>query len=188
MRWNEPGVNYWDAPQPFPGLFVNYRKPDAYAAVFLDSLAVEVYGDESVFLASRSIAPGRNFEEALINGSKRASAMLVVIGRDWANSLNRGEHDWTLREIVTAQECGAVLLPVFLINEGVPEPRTPSLWPNDAPYEALNADTLPVGIDRQLLSVEGVPFGARCPGEDFRDIVAALAALAPELRPLDGTV
>jgi hypothetical protein len=179
--------HYWEEGVSSPGIFINYRDPDYFAAALLDDIAVETYGPGAVFKASRSIPAGDYFPDILIRAARRAGAMLVVIGEGWTERLQRDadqedEEAWTLREIVEAQNHGVHLLPVYLMREGRPSTLS-SAWQEETRYEDLSEATLPPGINTEFACQEGFNFGTRDPRGDFQNIATALATLVPELHP-----
>lgn len=185
-RFDVEPNRYWVKGDGSPGVFINYRQPDVYAARLLDDMAIRKWGEGPIFFASRSIKPGEDFVEALRLGAKHANVMLVVVGEDWAGSLNRGEYGWTHREIVTAQEYGGLLIPIFT-KAAHQDPDAPKIWQEEVQCETLNEATLPVGIHRSFAHAEGFPLGTRDHWGDFGVIADALGKLLPDLRPLPRT-
>lgn len=105
-----------------PLIFVNYRTNDEEAtATLVDRELSRVFGNESVFRASKSIEPGSRFPQELLTAVRRSSVLLAVIGPRWletGGSVGRSpledEEDWTRREIYEALETGAVVIPLLV--------------------------------------------------------------------------
>ncbi|MFI5616196.1 toll/interleukin-1 receptor domain-containing protein [Streptomyces sp. NPDC051567] len=105
-----------------PLIFVNYRTNDEEAtATLVDRELSRVFGNESVFRASKSIGPGSRFPQELLTAVRRSSVLLAVIGPRWLEAGSSGgqspledEEDWTRREISEALETGAVVIPLLV--------------------------------------------------------------------------
>lgn len=66
------------------GVFIDYRGDDSdTAAVLIDRELVARFGDDLVFLASRSIPAGADFVEQLLARVRSCSVLLVAIGPRW---------------------------------------------------------------------------------------------------------
>jgi hypothetical protein len=117
-------------------IFINYRKGDgeAYAILIAQELSRR-FGQDRVFLASRSISLGEDFTRALPTAVRDSEALLAVIGPSWlavADEQGRkrldNEADWVRREILEALEHRVRVVPV-LVGEA------PRLRPSDLPPE-----------------------------------------------------
>ena len=147
-------------------VFINYRRSDdAYAAALLDWELSGRLGGENVFRASRSIAPGADYEDAIGAALGRSKAMLVVVGPRWADSFRARPHerDFVLEEIVEAVKRDVLLIPVLLA--GVPTLRTMRL-----------PDELD-GLDRR----QYLRFDYRAVSQDADYIAQQLRMAIPEL-------
>jgi hypothetical protein len=83
LAWCASGRN------PVAGIFVNYRVGDeAFAAVLIDRELSDEFGAENVFRASRSIPPGDDFHRGLLDGLRRCSVLLAVIGQRWSDAVD----------------------------------------------------------------------------------------------------
>src|SRR5215475_6922168 len=110
------------AEDPVAGIFVNYRVGDeAYAAALIDLGLSAQFGEENVFQASRSIPPGDDFHRGLLDGLRRCSVLLAVIGQRWSDAVDAEgrrrimlDDDWVRREIAEAFERGIPVIPVLI--------------------------------------------------------------------------
>jgi hypothetical protein len=103
-------------------IFINFRESDQpWAAALLDLELSARYGDDTVFLASRSIRPGIRFDRALIDAARSGGVLLAVMGRRWVSA--RDQHgrrlidrpdDWIRREVFEARRFGALVIPVLV--------------------------------------------------------------------------
>lgn len=153
-------------------VFVNYRTSDEEnVAALLEHALSERFASDVFFRAAKSIKPGDDFEEALLRGVRRSSALLAVIGPRWLEV--RDEHDvrkidkasdWVRREIVEAFDLGIRVVPV-LIGEAEP----------------LRKDALPAGLER-LATCQYVRLRSRDMEADLDRLATTLIELVPELR------
>lgn len=103
-----------------PRVFVNYRRADTQeAALHLYQDLVRRLGPGAVFFDQREIEPAVPFPAVLQDEVRRATVMLVVIGRQWltlqtADGIRRLDdpHDWVRSEIVLALQTGTRVLPI----------------------------------------------------------------------------
>ncbi|MFC5053248.1 toll/interleukin-1 receptor domain-containing protein [Saccharothrix xinjiangensis] len=103
-------------------IFLSYRsEEDAYAAVLLDEKLSEVVGRENVFRASRSVAPGESYAEAIMEALRLCDTVLVIIGRTWQGRIEENgdraspdEDDWVRVEVATALRHGKRVIPLLL--------------------------------------------------------------------------
>lgn len=117
-------------------IFLCYRAgDDAYAAALLDEKLSDVVGRENVFRASRSVAPGESYSEAIMTALKLCDAVLVVIGKTWCEHIEQsGDHgphtqdDWVRIEIAAALRHGKRVIPLLLS-------RAPRLTAHDLPQD-----------------------------------------------------
>nr|WP_234347941.1 toll/interleukin-1 receptor domain-containing protein [Streptomyces specialis] len=101
---------------------MNYRTGDEEGvATLIERELSRRFGDERVFRASKSIAPGHRFPRELLNAVRRSDVLLVVIGPRWTEARNQegrraldDPEDWTRREILEAFESGALVVPVLV--------------------------------------------------------------------------
>ncbi|GGM40217.1 hypothetical protein GCM10012275_09010 [Longimycelium tulufanense] len=104
------------------GVFINYRTGDGdFAATLIARVLMERFGAEHVFLASKSIRPGEDFAETILERLTRCDVMLAIVGPRWhAVTDQRGRRrindprDWVYREIAAAFHYGLRVIPVFL--------------------------------------------------------------------------
>jgi WD40 repeat protein/Ni2+-binding GTPase involved in maturation of urease and hydrogenase len=105
------------------GVFINYRTGDGeFAATLITRVLSARFGEEHVFLASRSIRPGEDFARKILEQLARSDVLLAIIGARWHSVTDRqrrrqtagDEHDWVHREIAEAFRHGLRVIPVFL--------------------------------------------------------------------------
>jgi WD40 repeat protein/uncharacterized protein YjbI with pentapeptide repeats/3',5'-cyclic AMP phosphodiesterase CpdA len=154
-----------------PGVFINYRVEDeAYAAALLDRELSDWFGPERVFRASRSIHPGDDYLDELLDNLRRCSVLLAVIGREWLDVLDSAgrlrlyqEQDWVRREIAEAFRCGLRVIPILVADV-------------DLPAE----DDLPASIAR-LARCQYLRLHHRNVPHDIARLVDELTGLVPDL-------
>jgi hypothetical protein len=107
-------------------IFVSYRRSDgAMAAGRLRDELVE-RGEGEVFLDVSSIKAGQDFEERINSEIRSSDVLLVIIGRNWLESLPGGSPriqqplDWVRLEVEAAVHHGVPLLPVLIDGAGMP--------------------------------------------------------------------
>ncbi|AXX30271.1 tetratricopeptide repeat protein [Actinosynnema pretiosum subsp. pretiosum] len=123
------------------GIFVNYRVGDLEneAALLADALRVR-FGRERVFHASGSLAVGADFRTGLLDGVRRCSVLLALIGPEWSDAADRTGRrrlddpgDWVRREIAEALDTGLVVVPLLVGDrDRVPVPGPDRLPPDIA--------------------------------------------------------
>jgi hypothetical protein len=151
-------------------IFISYRSADdAYAAALLDQMLSEVFGANNVFRASRSIAPGSDYESALAAAVRASNVVLVIVGRAWIEGADgiletARPDDWVRTEIGMALELGTVIIPLLLA--GVPRLADLEL-PSDM---------------RQLCSFQYMRFDYRNIENDFSRIKREVARYVPEVQ------
>lgn len=107
-----------------PKIFVNYRTGDGKeTAQRLTEALCARFGENSTFLAERSIPPGAKFSRVMLGAVRRSSVLLALIGERWMNAPDRlqperraldNEDDWVRREIEEAFTCGILVVPLLL--------------------------------------------------------------------------
>lgn len=101
-------------------VFLNYRVTDQpYGAVLLDRELSDRFGSDAVFLASKSIPPGADWEVRMFEAVEQCAALLVVMGANWlgARRLDGSRRlddpdDFVRRELLAASALGKVVVPV----------------------------------------------------------------------------
>ncbi|MEV4296010.1 toll/interleukin-1 receptor domain-containing protein [Microbispora rosea] len=98
-----------------PEVFVNYRTGDGdKTAAVIDRELSHRFGEDKVFRASKSIKPGSPYPAELLDNVRSCSALVAVIGPDWAGApALRNENDWVRREILEALAYGVPVIPVL---------------------------------------------------------------------------
>ena len=105
-----------------PKVFINYRTDDGdFAAALLDMQLSAVFGEENIFLASRTIEPGQDFEHEILTQLRECTVVIAVIGTRWLQATDQDgrrrldlEEDWVRRELVEATTCRIPIIPVLL--------------------------------------------------------------------------
>lgn len=103
-------------------VFLNYRTTDEPVAVaMLDQVLSERFGEAAVFLASKSIPLGVDWEREMFAAIEKSTALLVLVGRNWLDARDdEGRRrlddpgDFVRREIVAALSLGKQVIPVLL--------------------------------------------------------------------------
>lgn len=157
-----------------PDVFVNYRTGDGeQVAATVERELSHRFGDEVVFRDSKSIPAGRSYPEALLNGLRACSALLVVIGPDWLSAPDKdrpgrraleNEHDWVRTEIVEAIAANMPVIPILLGRD------TAHLEPARLP-----------GPLARLAYFQALPYDSRQAASDLARIGDALTHLVPGL-------
>ncbi|MEV0850655.1 toll/interleukin-1 receptor domain-containing protein [Streptomyces sp. NPDC049954] len=158
-----------------PDVFVNYRTGDEESAATM--IARELsrrFGDERIFFASNSIAPGHRYPVELVRAVEESEALLAVIGPRWTEVRGpdgrpalEAEQDWTRREIQTALDRGILVIPV-LVGKAT----------------RIDLAVLPEDL-RELADCQYRRFDHRNAGSDLTELGDALARLLPELGAVD---
>jgi hypothetical protein len=152
-------------------IFLNYRSADEpFGVAMLDQELSRRFGTSAVFLASKSIELGTDFENEMFDAVKRSVALLVVMGRNWMEARRKDgvrcvddPLDFVRREIVTALNLGKKVIPVRL---DIDPPN-----PDDVP-EVL----------RPAMAKQGIRVRFRSSALDIDHLVAKLRTEIPELR------
>jgi hypothetical protein len=105
-----------------PRIFISYRGCDQpWAAAVVDHVLVQRFGDDSVFLSSRSIPPGAAFDTVLQVALRRSDVVLAIVGERWLTAkdghgrrLIDARQDWVRREIAIALAEGKTVVPVLV--------------------------------------------------------------------------
>jgi hypothetical protein len=125
--------------------FLSYRRADtaAHAGRLYDGLAKH-FGSEQVFMDLDAIGPGKNFVERIGEAFGSADALIVVIGRHWANVTDEtgrrqldNPRDPVRIEIEQAIHQGISVIP--LLVGGARMPSIEELPPALAPLTSLEA-------------------------------------------------
>jgi len=147
-------------------IFINYRQSDTGdAASFLDHVLTPVFGEESVFKASRSIGAGAVFPPEIERAMGETAVALVLVGPHWTDEQRLFEPgDWVCREIAYFLEAGVPVIPVLL--GGVR--RVPDT--GELPRELAG-----------LAERQTVYFRARHTAHDIPGLVRVLREVAPQL-------
>ena len=145
-------------------VFVNYRvrEQSGYASLIYRELA-QRFGAERVFMASRSLRPGDDFTERILDTLRRCEVLLAVIGSRWVAHFGDYDDDWVRREIREAFQAGLRVVPVLVEDT-----------------ELLDADELPDDIAK-LARCQYVRVRHHSLDTDLAYLVGELLRVAPGL-------
>ncbi len=154
-------------------VFLNYRTTDEPVAVaMLDQVLSERFGAEAVFLASKSIPLGVDWEREMFAAVEKSTALLALVGRNWLDAKD-GEGrrrledpgDFVRREIATALNLGKQVIPVLLGVE----------------RKTLREANLPADIS-ELTRRQSIKIAIHSAQPDIDQLVSKLRHQIPELR------
>ncbi|MFD4640389.1 toll/interleukin-1 receptor domain-containing protein [Lentzea sp. NPDC058436] len=141
-------------------IFLCYRSAhDAYVAAYLDEKLSQLFGRDTVFRATRSVAPGESYDKAIMGALESCRVMLVIIGPTWRDELaahDDAQEDWVRTEITKALAHDKKVIPVLLS-------RTPRLTTSELPPDMIG-----------LAMQQHVTFEHREPEADLGRLVAVL--------------
>jgi hypothetical protein len=151
--------------------FINYRTGDEEnVAALLEHALSRRFGSGVFFRASKSIAPGDDYEQELVTAVRRSIAVLAVIGPRWLEVRDEQKRrkienpsDWTRREILAAFESHIRVIPVLV---GTARP--------------LAAEDLPPALS-ELAVCQYVRLRSRDLEPDLDHLAVQLTKLVPEL-------
>ncbi|MFE3552184.1 toll/interleukin-1 receptor domain-containing protein [Streptomyces kronopolitis] len=114
-------------------IFINYRREGgAYAAALLDELLSRRFGENQVFRAARSLAPGSDYSNSILAAVVECAVMLVVIDKGWVEKFESEvcsssvKRSWVVEEIEEAVKNSRTIIPVLLAGARNPiEERLP---------------------------------------------------------------
>ncbi|AAZ54766.1 hypothetical protein JCM3263A_11900 [Thermobifida fusca] len=152
-----------------PLVFVNYRNNDEEAtATLLDQHLSKRFGSNAVFRASKSIQPGDDYRERLLNAVRRSEVLLAVIGSRWLDATaERGgrklddPHDWVRQEILEALAYQVRVIPVLvgdvrpLSPASLPQPLEPLAHCQYLRFSHRNADADLARVAEEVAKVTG---------------------------------
>lgn len=103
-------------------VFLSYRTDDSpFAAAFFDHELSTEFGPGAVFLDSRSIDLGADWEKAIFDHVSKSEAVLVIIGPRWLASVDKdgrrridNPRDFVRREVELGLQLGKRVIPVHL--------------------------------------------------------------------------
>ncbi|UWW90516.1 TIR domain-containing protein [Streptomyces murinus] len=152
-------------------VFINYRREGgAYAAALLDMLLSDRFGEEQVFRAARSIAPGSDYSDIILEAVAECGVLLVIVDAGWLNKFSSDNRDysptrdWVAREIEEAFKHGRVVVPVLLSGA-----------------ERLNGESLPGSLAR-VARLQYLRFDYRNIRQDINFISEQLSRACPRIR------
>jgi len=112
-------------------IFISYRRDDAAPeAIALSGAIRNQFGDESVFMDTKSLAGGDQWPDVLRQAVHNAETVIVVIGPEWVRVADQwGQRridqpdDWVRQEITAAFETAEkVVIPVLVRGAKLPPP------------------------------------------------------------------
>jgi tetratricopeptide (TPR) repeat protein len=153
-------------------VFISYRRDDTSGyASRLDADLSSAFGRARVFRDVKSIEAGRAFVTEIEAAIGSASAVLVVIGREWVSCTDERSRrrlddpqDLVRLEVVSALNSAARVIPVLVDGarmpnaDELPEPLGP-LTANHA--VVLSDEHWPEDVERLVATIEAVPDGPR---------------------------
>lgn len=151
-------------------VFINYRTGDGdEAAALLEQALSGRFGEERIFRAAKSIAPGAPYPEALLEAVRRSAILLAVMSADWARYPQlRDTNDWVRREILEAYAYAIRVIPVLKGRK----------------TDRLDTADLPTELAR-LADAQSLRLDTRDSGADLKQIGDKLADLVPSLKDAD---
>ena len=113
-----------------PRLFISYRRDDAPGeAGRLADLLRARFGEDQVFIDVDAIHAGDDFPRVIDDELAKCSAILVVVGRTWAQSVDPAgrlrlddPHDFVRLEVETALRRNVRVVPVLVRGAVLPKP------------------------------------------------------------------
>ncbi len=167
-------------------VFVNYRTGDGdQLALLVERDLTHRFGQKHVFLASRSVPAGEEFDRVIRKNVRRSDVLVAIIGPAWFTIPAHRDPDrravddpadWPRREIVEAFSNDVLVVPLLV-------GATPRLQEDDLPAELrflarvqslrFHRDTAEVSLDRLAGRLE--------------DVVPALRDLARQRGAADGS-
>ncbi|MFD5783648.1 TIR domain-containing protein [Streptomyces sp. NPDC126933] len=159
-------------------IFINYRTQGGKETAYIchERLSGR-FGANSVFLAAKSIAPGTNYRDALIDGVRRSCVLLALIDKDWLDVPDRNQpsrralvnrQDWVRREIEEALTSGTLVVPLMIGHQ----------------VEQLDARRLPKSL-AELAECQYERLSLRAIDTDMARLGDRLIRQVPELAALD---
>jgi hypothetical protein len=115
-------------------VFLNYRAVDKdFGVHMLDSALSKRFGSDAVFLASRSIPLGAEWEPEMFDAIRDSVALLVIMGRNWLDAVDeQGKRlidrpeDFLRREVLLAHGLHKKIIPVRLDTPRLTEQQLPA--------------------------------------------------------------
>lgn len=167
-------------------VFVNYRTGDGdQLALLVERDLTHRFGQQHVFLASRSVPAGEEFDRVISKNVRRSDVLVAIIGPAWFTVPAHRDPDrravddpadWPRREIVEAFNNDVLVVPLLV-------GATPRLQEDDLPAELqflarvqslrFHRDTAEASLDRLAGRLE--------------DVVPALRDLARQRGATDGS-
>lgn len=155
-------------------LFINYRQNDEGWVLALDEHLSGRFGSDVVFRDAKSIRAGDDYVRRLLEGVRRASLLLAVIGPNWldARELDGSRklerpNDWVRRELAEAFTYGVKVIPILVSGAAAPP-----------------EDELPSDI-RQLARCQYLSLPKRSRSHDLTRLGDELVALDMDLHALE---
>jgi hypothetical protein len=153
-------------------VFINYRTDDEEStATLIETELSHRFGSDEIFRASKSIAPGDDFQPVLLRTVRRSEVVLAVIGPEWLSVRDRIgrrkidlKSDWTRRELLEAFRCDVRVIPVLIGRAEQPKPE-------DLPDELA-----------WLANCQSMRFSHRNAATDLASLATALTKLVPGLK------
>ncbi|WP_046499744.1 toll/interleukin-1 receptor domain-containing protein [Streptomyces odonnellii] len=159
-------------------VFINYRTQGGKEAAYMchERLSAR-FGEDSVFLAAKSIEPGANYINALIGSVRRSRVLLALVDEHWIDAPDpkhagrralANRQDWVRREIEEALTSGTLVVPLLIGRNA----------------EQLDARRLPASL-AELAECQYERFSVRTSDSDVSRLGDRLVRQIPELAALD---
>ncbi|MGW2057856.1 toll/interleukin-1 receptor domain-containing protein [Streptomyces sp. NPDC001840] len=159
-------------------VFINYRTQGGKEIAYMchERLAAR-FGEDSVFLAAKSIEPGANYVSAITGSVRRSRVLLALIHEHWLDAPDRkhpgrralaNRQDWVRREIEEALASGTLVVPLLVGRNA----------------EQLDARRLPPSL-AELAECQYERFSVRTSDSDVARLGDRLVRQIPELAALD---
>jgi len=108
-----------------PTIFVCYRRQDSkFWALKIHAALADVFGPRNVFVDTRGLVEGQNYDTGLRTQLAKSTVLIVVIGRRWTSILaermtaaDSNEIDYVQEEISTGLRARMHVIPLFVEGE-----------------------------------------------------------------------
>lgn len=115
------------------------------------------FGRTKIFRATRSIAPGEEFDPAIMANLRHAQVVLAMIGRDWSTATDSNGRrlddpaDWVRRELLEARTHRIPVIPVLDRDNRLSAAELPEVLHWLADLQSVRIRSASWDIDKRLL-------------------------------------